>query len=138
MTLREKQEQWIEDYRVIQDRQERLAVIVDQARTLTPLDEALRTDNRLVRGCVSSVWLHGLIDCGDCQFSMAADSVIAGGLAGLLCRLYSGHPPEDVVATEPEILQALQLDRQVSPTRMNGLYHVRQAIKAFARRHVVP
>ena len=135
MTLTEKQTQWIADYRLIEDAHERLSALVDRARGMESLAEALRTEERRVTGCVSAVWVHGSIVEGDCHFHMAADSALVGGLVGLLCSLYSGHPPEEVVATEPEILDALQFARQISPTRLNGLFHVRQVIKAFAQQH---
>ncbi len=133
MTLSEKQEQWIEDYQLIEDPQERLSVIVDQAKSVASLEESMCTDERRVAGCVSAVWIHGELEGGLCQFRLAADSAMVRGLVGLLCRFYSGHDPEDVVKTEPAILEALQLSRQVSPTRMNGLASVRRVIRGIAR-----
>ncbi|MFT4642079.1 MAG: cysteine desulfuration protein SufE [Verrucomicrobiales bacterium] len=135
MTLAEKQKQWIEDYGLIENAHERLTALVDRSRRMAPLDESLRTEDRRVTGCVSAVWVHGTIEDENCHFHMASDSAMVGGLVGLLCSLYSGHPPGEVAATEPSILEALQLARQISPTRMNGLAHVRQVIKAFAERH---
>lgn len=134
MRLIERQQQWIEAYRSIEDRQERLAVIIDEARREEPLEESLRTEDLQVEGCVSKVWLQGLLqEDGKCRFRVAADSVMVFGLVSLLCRLYSGYAPEEVAETEAEILEALDFPRQISPTRMNGLYHVRQSIVEFAR-----
>ena len=132
MTLAEKQAQWIEDFQLIQDPQERLSVIVDRARCLPVLDEDQRTEANRVHGCVSQVWVQGDVREGCCHFTMASDSAMVGGLVGLLVGLYSGHEPEDVVATEPSILEALQFSRQITPTRMNGLAQVRLSIKKFA------
>ncbi|MDA7666302.1 SufE family protein [bacterium] len=132
MTLPEKQAQWIEDYRLIEDPQERLSAIVDRARGLPVLEMELRTESNRIQGCVSQVWVQGDVQEGCCHFTMASDSAMVGGLVGLLVSLYSGHAPEEIIATEPEILEALQFSRQITPTRMNGLAQVRLAIKAYA------
>ena len=132
MTLAEKQAQWIEDYRLIEDPQERLSAIVDRARGLPVLETEHRTESNRIQGCVSQVWIQGAVQEGRCHFTMASDSAMVGGLVGLLVSLYSGHSPEEIVATEPDILEALQFSRQVTPTRMNGLKQVRLAIKAYA------
>ena len=132
MTLSEKQAQWIEDYQLIEDPQERLSAIVDRARRLPVLDAEHRTESNRIHGCVSQVWVQGEVKDGRCHFIMASDSAMVGGLVGLLVSLYAGHTPEEIVTTEPEILEALEFSRQITPTRMNGLAQVRLAIKAFA------
>ena len=132
MTLSEKQAQWIEGYQLIEDPQERLSAIVDRARGLPELDGERRTESNRIHGCVSQVWVQGEVQEGRCHFTMASDSAMVGGLVGLLVSLYSEHTPEEIVTTEPEILEALEFSRQITPTRMNGLAQVRLAIKAFA------
>ena len=63
---------------------------------------------------------------------MAADSPLVQGLAALLCELYDGEAAEEIVAVEPELMDALALSRQLSPTRLNGLANVRRVIREFA------
>lgn len=132
MTLAEKQRQWIEDLGFIEDPQERLMVLVDQSNSIEPVPEEDREEARRVPGCVSAVWVEGVLRDGKSQFLCSADSSMVRGLVGLLCRLYSGHTPEEVRETEPEILEALQLAKSVSPTRMQGLQAVRQRIREIA------
>jgi cysteine desulfuration protein SufE len=80
------------------------------------------------------VWLIGRLEEGRCHFLMDADSPLVKGLVALLCELYDGATPEEIVTTAPEIISALDLDRQISPTRLNGLASVRAMIRAFAER----
>lgn len=138
MTLAEKQRQLIDDYAIIPDPQERLAAIVDQARRRPPLTETERTEAHRVRGCVSQAWIVAEMRDGHCQFRSDADSPLVRGLLVLLCDLYSGSPPAEVAATEPVLLEQLGLDRNLSPTRLNGLRSVRAKIREFCITHRSP
>lgn len=122
----------IEDLAIIDDPQERLALVVDRARKRPPLPEAERTEAHRVKGCISQAWLVGEKRDGRCYFRCDADSPLVRGLVVLLVDLYSDATPGDIVATEPELIEQLGLARNLSPTRLNGLRSVRAAIKAFA------
>lgn len=137
MTLAEKQQEWIEHYRIIEDGRERLALMVEEARAKAPLEEALRTEAHRLPGCVSAVWLVSSLENGRCHFRVAADSVMVYGLVSLLSRLFSGQTPAEVVHTPLELLDGLGLARQISPTRLKGLHHVHQAMVDFAQAQLV-
>jgi cysteine desulfuration protein SufE len=81
------------------------------------------------------VWLIGEVVDGACRFRMDADSPLVKGLAALLCELYDGAAPADVVALEPEVIPALGFDRMLSPTRLHGVAQIRATIRAFAGQH---
>ena len=132
MTLAEKQRQLIADYSIIDDPQERLAAVVDQARRRPPLPEAERAEANRVRGCVSLAWVVAEVREGRCHFRSDADSPLVRGLLVLLCDFYSGATPADIAATEPALLEELGLARNLSPTRLNGLRSVRAKIREFA------
>ena len=132
MTLAEKQQQLVADYAIIDDPQERLAAVVDQARRRPPLPTTERTEANRVKGCVSLAWLVGEVRDGCCHFRGDADSPLVRGLLVLLCDFYSGATPAEVAATEPSLLEQLGLDRNLSPTRLNGLRSVRARIRDFA------
>lgn len=132
MTLAEKQAQLAADYAIIDDPQERLAAIVDRARKIPPLPVAERTEANRVRGCVSLAWVVGEVRAGRCFFRSDADSPLVRGLLKLLCDFYSDATPAEVAATEPALLELLGLDRNLSPTRLNGLRSVRAKIRDFA------
>ena len=132
MTLAEKQTQLVADYSIIDDPQERLAAIVDRARKTPPLPEAERTEANRVKGCVSLAWVVGEVRAGRCFFRSDADSPLVRGLLKLLCDFYSDATPAEVAATEPVLLEQLGLNRNLSPTRLNGLRAVRAKIRDFA------
>ena len=135
MTLAEKQQQFIADYTLIEDGQERLAAIVDRARKSPPLPESARHESNRVKGCVSQAWIVGEVRDGRCHFQSDADSPLVRGLLKLLCDLYSGAVPAEVAATEPQLFEELGLARNLSPTRLNGLRSVRARIREFALAH---
>jgi len=132
MNAAEKQQALIARFRLIEDPHERLAAIVARGRKWPALSESRRKDAHLVPGCTSRVWLAGQIENGRCHFQMDADSPLVKGLVALLCELYDGATSAEILEVEPEIIGALHLDRQLSPTRLNGLASVRQTIRAFA------
>ncbi len=132
MTLADKQQQLIDDYSIIPDPQERLAAVVDLARRRPPLTADERTEANRVKGCISQAWVVGEVRDGRCFFRCDADSPLVRGLLVLLCDFYSDAPPAAVAATEPALLAELGLERNLSPTRLNGLRSVRAKIREFA------
>lgn len=132
MPLAEKQRQLVARFAVIDDAHERLAAIVARGQRWPEVAEVERTDARRVAGCVSAVWLSGSVEDGRCHFRIAAASSVVKGLAALLAALYEGETPADILAWEPGFLEALGLDRQLSPTRLHGFTQIRRAIRDFA------
>lgn len=132
MTVAEKQQQMISDLLLIEDAQERLAAIVDRARPRLAVSRAEHSDDNRVRGCVSPVWVVCESREGRCTFRSDAESPLVRGVVALLCDLYSGGEPADVVATEPALVEELGLTRTLSPTRLNGLRSVRARIRDYA------
>ena len=136
MGLAEKQRELIDDFSIIEDPVERFSAIVDRGRQALPVPEADRTDAHLVPGCTSRVWLSGWLDREaeppSCQFRVEADAPSVQGVAALLCELYSGATPSEVRGVEPECLEALGIDRQLTPTRVRGLGQVRRRIADLA------
>ena len=135
MTTREKQAALIARYSIIEDAHERLAAIVARGRKWPAVGEAEKCEGHRLRGCVSRVWLVGEADGAACRFRMSADSPLIQGLAALICELYDGEPAEEIASIEPELIEALGLARQLSPTRLSGLAHVRRTIREFAAAH---
>ena len=132
MPLTRKLQQLVEDLAVLDDPQERLALVVDRARRAPPLAAADRSDANRVRGCVSVVWLVGELREGGCFFRCDAESPVVRGLVALLCEFFSGFAPEVIADTAVDPLETLGLLKNLSPTRRNGLAAARHAIRAFA------
>ena len=125
----------IDDHLLIENPQERLAAVIDRARRLPPLSSDLRTDAHRVPGCISQVWLVGEFRDGRCHFRCDADGPLVRGLVAFLCDYFSSATPEEILADATDPLAALDLLKDLSPTRQNGLAAVLAAIRAFAERH---
>ena len=136
MTPRERQTTLIARYAILPDAHERLAALTTRRSTLQALPPEARTDDALVRGCVSRVWLAGLMENGRCRFQMHAESVLVKGLAATLCEIYDNATPQEIIETEPEIFEALGIKANLTPTRLNGMAKLRERIVAFAREHL--
>lgn len=133
MTLAEKQQQLIEDYSLIEDRMERFSAIMARPDPLAPLTDEEKIDANRVEGCVSMVWLVGSCEDGVCRYRVDADSSIVRGVAMLLCEMYDGQPAQEIIDTEPELIDALRIGDQLSPTRRKGMGHIREKIRSYAK-----
>lgn len=131
MSLSAKQSELIEDLNLIEDAHERLAALTSYVAR-TRLAEELKTDDLIVPGCVSRVWVHGELRDGLTHFRCAADSPMVAGLIALLCDLYNESNPAEVAEVEPEIWTRCGFTKLLSPTRLNGLAAVRGRIKDLA------
>jgi cysteine desulfuration protein SufE len=132
MSVTARQNEIIADYDFIENRQERLGAIVDAARHLPSFPEAQRTEENLVPGCISRVWLVGEYDGAKCHFKADCDSPLVRGLVVLLANAYDGGEIADVIKTAPFLLQELEVWRDLTSTRQNGLNAVHQRITALA------
>ncbi len=131
MSLSAKQTELIDDLNLIEDAHERLSALTSYvARTRLP--EELKTDDLIVPGCVSRVWLHGELREGLTHFRCAADSPMVAGLIALLCDLYSAATPAEVARIEPEVWSRCGFTKLLTPTRLNGLAAVRARLKELA------
>ncbi len=134
MTLAERHRQLVEDLSLIPDRQERLGVIVDRTRKLAPLPATDRITENRVAGCQSTVWLIAQRNTdGTLALRCDAESPMVKGLVYLLVEAYNGATPTEIAATEPDFIDKLELLRDLSPTRQNGLLAVRARIRQLAQ-----
>jgi cysteine desulfuration protein SufE len=131
--LADKLQRLHDDFAVLDDPHERLAALVDRTKRIPPLPPEARVDANRVHGCVSVVWLIGEVRQNRCYFQSDAESPIVRGLVAFLCDFFTGAPVDEVASSDLEPLETLEVLRNLSPTRRNGLTAVRQAIRAFAR-----
>lgn len=140
MTVAENHSLLLEAFSSIPDRQERLSAIVERGRRGLPYPTDRKTPAYRVTGCVSPVWLcpEPTIDGPFLTFRAEAEALVVKGLVRLLCELYENTLPSDIVATEPHLLEELDLLRDLSLTRRNGLDAVRARIREIASLHLGP
>ena len=117
----------------VRDPHERLALI-SEACAGPGVPAELRLEVDLVPGCVSQVWLFGVVDDGALHLQWDSASPLVRGLAGMICRVYQDCAPADITVHRCSLLTALGLDRQLSPTRLRGLSSVERQIHQWAAR----
>ena len=133
MSIEDKRDQLVEELIPFEDHLERLTYVIDRAKDLPGLEDAYKIDTFLIKGCVSQLWIFPSFSDGKCNFQADSEASITKGTASLLCELYSGEKPEDILRLEPDFLGEVGITQHLSPNRRNGLTGVREKIKAYAQ-----
>lgn len=114
--------------------EERYQYIIDLGKELPPMDDALKTNERIVRGCQSQVWLNTVAEDGRLWFEVDSDAFIVKGLLGIILAAYNGKTPREILAYDIEgYFEELDLIRHLSSTRGNGLRALVQRIQSETR-----
>lgn len=132
MTIKEQQDRIIEDFEVFGDWMEKYEYIIQLGKDLPLIDPKYKTDDNLIRGCQSKVWLHAELTGGKLVFTADSDAVITKGLVGLVIQVLSGQAPKDIAEAEIYFIDAIGLTSHLSPTRSNGLLSMLKQIKLYA------
>lgn len=132
MTILEKQQAIINDFKVLKDWDERYTLIIDLGRKLNPFPEEARTEKNKIDGCQSQVWMNAKLEDGKILFDADSDAMIVKGLIAILLKIYSGHTPDEILATPPNFIKEIGLENHLSPTRKNGLSAMLTQIKNYA------
>jgi cysteine desulfuration protein SufE len=136
MMLRQKQEALATDLSRFKTAQDRLARMIQIGRAAPGLDEKFKTAERKLEGCLSNLWLHSEFRDGVCYFQSDSDSVIVKGLATVICDLFSGLPPNEILLADLAPLREAGLWQQLTPNRRTGLSRLVDNIHEFARHHL--
>jgi cysteine desulfuration protein SufE len=137
VTIAEKQRQLAAALGALKNAQDRLGYVVGRGRTAPPLASEFRTEAFRVEGCLAKVWFVPEFADGRCQFRADSNSAIVKGIAVVLCEVYSGQPPEEIVQSSPDFLEELGITQHLTPNRRNSLGRIWQKIQGFARSHQV-
>lgn len=122
-----------EEYGYFGDPQELFEYIIAKNKAAPPLPPELKRDEFLVKGCVSSLWLAPSFRDGKCFFQSDADSIVTRGVAEIVCGMYSGLTPDEVLSFDCSALDELGISSQLSPNRRNGLSQLCKRIADFAK-----
>ena len=132
MTLKEKQQQIIDDFSLYEEWLDKYEYIIELGKALPPFPEALKTEDLLIKGCQSRVWLNCEVSGGVLNFTADSDAIITKGIISLLISVYSGQTPQEILNDDFSFLDALGLKENLSPTRAGGLASMIATIKAKA------
>ena len=133
MNIEEKKQRIIDDLSIIEDPHERLGYIIDMGKTEVGLEDAFKTEKYRIEGCISNLWLVPEFKDGKCFYGADSDAMVTKGFATLLCNLYSGFTPSEVLSVNPDFLSEVGVTQHLSPNRRNGLTQVGERIQSFAK-----
>lgn len=132
MTINEIQDEVIEEFADFDDWMDKYQMLIDLGNDLGTLDEKYKTEQNLIDGCQSRVWLQCDYVDGKLMFSAESDALIVKGIIALLIRVISGHTPEEIRDADLYFIEKIGLKDHLSPTRSNGLLAMVKQIKAYA------
>ncbi len=131
-SIDELQNEVIEEFEGFDDWMDRYQMLIDLGNDLEPLDERFKTEQNLIDGCQSRVWLQADYENGRMQLSAESDALIVKGIIALLIRVLSGHTPEEILKSDLYFIDRIGLTDHLSPTRSNGLLAMIKQIRMYA------
>lgn len=131
-TINEVQDNIISEFCDFDDWLDRYQLLIDLGSEQQPLPAEYKTDNNLIEGCQSRVWLQADLIDGRVEFRAESDALIVKGIVALLIKVYSGRTPDEILDTEPYFVEAIGLKEHLSPTRSNGLVAMIKQMKLYA------
>ncbi len=132
MNTKKLQDEIIEDFKYLENWEDKYQYIIDLGKELAPFPEQFRDEAHKVKGCVSQVWLRAEEDGNIIHFQGDSDAHIPKGLISLLLRVYSGQNREEIASTPPYFIEEIGLGQNLTPSRTNGLYSMVKRIQAIA------
>jgi cysteine desulfuration protein SufE len=132
MSLAEKQLQLTAQLAALKNGQDRLALLVARAKDRPTLAREFRVPEHLLPGCLAKLWFTARFHEQKCFFECDSDSLVVKAIAGLLCDLYSGATPAEIMAHSPDFLVPLGITQHLTPNRRNALSRVWEKIREFA------
>ena len=132
MTLLETENEIISEFSMFDDWLDKYEYIIDLGKSLDSFPESSKTDELLIKGCQSRVWLDWKTEDGKLYFQADSDAIITRGIISLLIRIYSGRTPEEILASDFSVVEKIGLKQNLSPTRANGLLSMIDTIRSAA------
>lgn len=132
MTINEAQDEVIEEFADFTDWMDKYQLLIDLGNGLKPLDDKYKTEDNLIDGCQSRVWLQADMRDGQLYFTAESDALIVKGIIALLIRVLSGHTPQEIIDADLYFIDRIGLKDHLSPTRSNGLLAMIKQIRVYA------
>jgi len=132
MEIKEIENEIVEEFELFDNWSDKYEYIIDLGKKLPPLDDQYKTDDRKIKGCQSSVWLHAFEKDGRIWFEADSDSTFVKGEIALLIRVLSGQKPDEIVKNDLGFIDAIGLREHIAVTRANGLASMIKQMKLYA------
>ena len=131
-TINELQDEVIEEFSDFDDWMDKYQLLIDLGNEQEPLDEKYKTEQNLIDGCQSRVWLQADMEDGNVIFQAESDALIVKGIIALLIKVVSGHTPDEILNSDLYFIEKIGLKEHLSPTRSNGLLAMVEQMRMYA------
>ena len=130
--IKEIQTEIIEDFAMFEDWMQKYEYLIDLGKELSPIDEQYKTEDNLIKGCQSRVWLHAEHTKGKIIYTADSDAIMTRGIIAILINVLSGQSPSEIANAKLDFINKIGLKEQLSPTRANGLVSMIKQMKIYA------
>lgn len=135
-SLQDVENEIVDEFSIFDDWLDKYEYIIELGKSLKEYPEDRKTDDKLVKGCQSRVWIDFKIEDGKIFFNADSDAIITKGIISLLVRIYSGRTPQEILSSDFSVVEKIGLKENLSPTRANGLVSMIQMIREIAARNI--
>lgn len=132
MNIKQIQEDLIDEFSLFDDWMDKYEHLIGLGKSLPLIEDSLKNDDKLIKGCQSKVWLHSVLEDGKVVFTADSDAIITKGIVGVLIRVFSNQTPETIVRADTHFIDEIGLKEHLSPTRANGLVSMIKQMKLYA------
>ena len=132
MKIKDIQDEIVEEFGIFETWMDKYEYLIELGKSVPVIDEINKTDDNIIKGCQSKVWLHAEQDEGMIRFYADSDAIITKGIVSLLIRTFSNQKPEDIINASLEFIDKIGLRQHLSPNRANGLNNMIKKIKFYA------
>lgn len=135
-SLQDIENEIVDEFSIFDDWLDKYEYIIELGKSLKEYPEDRKTDDKLVKGCQSRVWIDFNVEDGKIFFNADSDAIITKGIISLLVRIYSGRTPQEILSSDFSVVEKIGLKENLSPTRANGLVSMIQMIREIAARNI--
>lgn len=132
MTLEKVQDEIIDEFSVFDQWMDRYGYLIELGKSVPAIDPKYKTDQYVIKGCQSRVWVNAELEDGIIKFTADSDAIITKGIIALLIRVLSGRTPDEIINSDLHFIDEIGLKENLSPTRANGLLAMIKQMKLYA------
>ncbi len=132
MTIKEIQDEIVDEFSMFDDWMQRYEYIIDLGKSLPIIADKYKTEDNIIKGCQSKVWLHAQQNGDKLVFTADSDAILTKGIIGILIRSFSNQKATDILEANTDFIDEIGLKEHLSPTRANGLVSMIKQIKMYA------
>ncbi len=132
MSIKEIQDEIVEEFSLFEDWMQRYEYMIELGKSLPLINEKYKTEDNIIKGCQSKVWVHAELKNDKLYFTADSDAIITKGIIAILIRAFSGQPPKDIIDADTDFVDEIGLKEHLSPTRANGLVSMIKQLKLYA------